>query len=833
MKKIIPLLILSILLISFVYAADNYLVYSNWDTQKNYITGVDGFVDRNNKLERGVGKEYIFFTDGPGYGGSHTAYVYEIITTCSGSNNQGDIKDPNTHPDNPDNTGTMCGRNFIPIPSLTHYMGSYASGHDNAFYISDDGIYYGGSNKPKDGYKGWYKSTGDGSPGKLNCGIYQWGFDWNPIGCAVSKAGNFQDTAYDSINDNWWAGDGNRKMYRFESGNWVYKFKYANLGGGHFDGMEIIGDSLFVSDMTSDHILQYKINDQGNAIDKDGNVLNGNIALGKEFEHYTYSNPQSVEVMGHGPNNHIWVSGWSSGMIYELGGNELQCSITEEICDGIDNNCDGLVDLDDPAIVMELCSLQDSICANSYKTCSGTAGWQDCTAADYLNHNPNYEVNEISCDGIDNDCDNLIDEEQVCCGNYQVEDLSSLPLNKDSPDEVCDGPHDQQAQCGFLETCDMLNSAQGDSDDEICQCDSIAEICDDTNDNDGDGLIDCDDPDCCSDPLSCPEYAYNEGSNNGLCCFNNRDDDVDGTTDENDLDCVSISSCLAEGHTCCETGQGTEYSSLHGSCPNDLECWSSCSYPFDTCDNQGHECCNSGMGQGVDYPIYDFSCDPGQNCFDSCSTPPQTCNNQGHECCVIGTGQNTHYGSYDSTCNSGEQCFDSCSTVVDTCNSLGHLCCPENQGQAPAYPSYDSTCNANQECFDSCTIGTTTCVIEGFSCCDPVNGGGTHQINHDSTCNTGEQCYNYCEQQNQICLDGTGKKCCQPGLGSGIAYPDLDFSCGPDYECHDDCTSNGFNGGVSCDSRNAVFSVLIISFVVGFVPTLREGSKSLSISSLK
>ncbi len=67
-------------------------------------------------------------------------------------------------------------------------------------------------------------------------------------------------------------------------------------------------------------------------------------------------------------------------------------------------------------------------------------------------------------------------------------------------------------------------------------------ICSDGIDNDGDGLIDCLDPDCCSDP-ACPAYASNEGANGGVCCANSLDDDGDGLIDGEDPDCLASLRC--------------------------------------------------------------------------------------------------------------------------------------------------------------------------------------------------------------------------------------------------------------------------------------------------
>ncbi len=99
-------------------------------------------------------------------------------------------------------------------------------------------------------------------------------------------------------------------------------------------------------------------------------------------------------------------------------GGEAVCNATEggsstEICDGLDNDCDGETDEDYPSLG-DSCVLGDGICrAAGVVVCDGdTAVACDATVPDPPS------LNELACDYLDDDCDGTVDEDFRTDGLY-------------------------------------------------------------------------------------------------------------------------------------------------------------------------------------------------------------------------------------------------------------------------------------------------------------------------------------------------------------------------------------------------------------------------------
>ena len=107
-----------------------------------------------------------------------------------------------------------------------------------------------------------------------------------------------------------------------------------------------------------------------------------------------------------------------------------------EICDGDDNDGDGLVD---EGLTPQPCPLQNGVCAGSTATCKGASGW----LCEPFNYGPDYEVAETRCDKKDNDCDGSVDN---------IMAVQSCPLQ----DGVCAGSTMTCGASGWL-PCDASN----------------------------------------------------------------------------------------------------------------------------------------------------------------------------------------------------------------------------------------------------------------------------------------------------------------------------------------------------------------------------------------
>ncbi|NIP40893.1 MAG: DUF2341 domain-containing protein, partial [Candidatus Aenigmarchaeota archaeon] len=169
----------------------------------------------------------------------------------------------------------------------------------------------------------------------------------------------------------------------------------------------------------------------------------------------------------------------------------------EELCNGRDDDCDGMVDED------------FDMDGDGYKTCGEQ---MDCDDSDF-EINPGME--EVCDDGKDNNCDGLVDMEEPICF---CKDNDGDGYDICQPDIDCD-----------------------DGDSEVNP--GMNEVCDDGKDNNCDGLVDMEEPICfcedrdndgydtCEPDLDCDDSDFEINPGMEEICGNGIDEDCDGFDD--------------------------------------------------------------------------------------------------------------------------------------------------------------------------------------------------------------------------------------------------------------------------------------------------------------
>lgn len=438
-----------------------------------------------------------------------------------------------------------------------------------------------------------------------------------------------------------------------------------------------------------------------------------------------------------------------------------------EQCDGLDDDCNGQVD--DQA---DTAACGPGICSDAPRACVD-GGQPACDLTTIAGYSPA----EVCGDGLDNDCDGLVEELCSCVLDAGISCWTGTALE-------C--PTDGGPCLGICRRGTQRCVSQPDGGTGYSSCSGAVsaqtENCSNTQDDDCDGLTDCADPSCsgrsCSTTGSVctggtcqcavPDGGTVQASEN--ICNDGRDNDCDGLPDCADPGCASRT--CATGKVC----SGSSCVSADGGTPQAIE--SICNDGF---DNDG-----DGFTDCADLGCDDRTCAP--NGFECIS---QTC-----QCGGGGTPQAVETNcadGRDNDCDTFIDCADP-SCIGDAGVCLAELNCSDG---------VDNDLDGRTDCADTnCIHRRCNNAAPGAVCCGPWPA----QPN-TATCVNLSNDPNNCGGCGTVC--GSGQCLPRSGSGhtSGVCACDAGVGCPRPPAAEDNQSCNNFQcdcGGEEnrCNSQN-------------------------------
>jgi MYXO-CTERM domain-containing protein len=412
-----------------------------------------------------------------------------------------------------------------------------------------------------------------------------------------------------------------------------------------------------------------------------------------------------------------------------------------EVCDGLDNDCDGAIDEGaNGSPLSQQCYPPGSgtstgctydtntqtwsclgLCTVGDRECIGAA-WGTCTG----HITPAVEV----CDGSDNDCDGDIDEEEDIpglnqpCGTalgrctpgvLRCIDSSEICEGGDGPfppacngeDDDCDGEIDEPDEVSAEEGL-PCGESEGACEPGLTQCVGGGLICDggvlpteevcDGLDNDCDGVPD--------DAAECPPNFWCVQADCRPHCDPSSEFPCPGT-----MACVEVDVGSGQMEYVCLPDTGGDCGEV--TCPDGWICENEvCVDPCDPNPCQSWEDCHEGACIDRSCTGLGQSCDTGEFCVDhECVPDPclsATCDGETEVCVRDCDDQSCDYScSPLCTCPGGQTCEGDGTCVEDPCFGadcgLGERCDPDT-GTCETDPCAAIFCSSWETCFEGACI---------------------------------------------------------------------------------------------------------------------------------